>query len=251
MAIRQRPPFFTPLRQVTLAIACVLTATGLWIWHVRSLATAQATLDTASKQAAAAWESHDVPEAARHYAAVRTALDQLGRRDKEAQRWRQWAREVGALNQLCPQAPFQFVTEAIQARDSAGGLDWKEAFRITYQGSWIVIDTTATVPADKHEKQTRIELPMRVRGEPVALVVDFRAFERVLVDGNPQRVIFAAQLADCRPAADKAPGWETVLKSDEAFLWAGPATLAELGFELDESTEKILSAQAKLMGVEP
>ncbi|HVW02899.1 MAG TPA: hypothetical protein VHB77_21245 [Planctomycetaceae bacterium] len=251
MAIRRRPPFFTPLRQVTLATACVLTATGLWLWHMQSLAAAQATLDSSAKLATAAWDAHDVPEAAKHYAAMRAAVDQLGRRDPEARRWRQWARETGAINHLCPQAPLQLVTEAIQARDAAGGLDWKEAFRITYQGSWMVIDTTATVPADVKEQQTRIELPMRVREEPVSLVVDFHAFERVLVDGNPQRVIFAAQLADCRPAGMKGPGWEIVLKSDTAFLWANPATFADLGFDLDESTQKVLNAQAKLLGIEP
>jgi hypothetical protein len=248
---------FTPVRLVLLAMGLVLLATGSWIVHSRALAQARVTLAEATKKGRDALENQEYHVAADEFERACQALDLLGRDDAEARSLRQARRESAVACQLAPHSLFELVGEAIQTRDHPGGLDWSEAFRGTYQGTWVILDTTALLPANRDDKRAnRLDVSLVVQGEPVALLADFRAFEHLLIDAQPRRVVFAAQLDDCRPTQTATPGWELVFKSETAFLWSDATLYRGLGFGSDDPADEeaftqTLATQTRLLGIEP
>ena len=239
---------FTPLRIVILCMGLVVVATGFWMVHLRSLDRARQILTDVVPRAKEALQQPDFITAAERLEAVVAALDLLGRDDAEARGLRQMRIEAVAASRLAPGSVFDLVQEALQAEKSASGLDWADAFRHTYLDSWLVLDSNA-LQADA-AAGLQVDLALVVKGHPVQLAADLKPLQRFLVDGAPRRVIFAAQLADCRPAAT-GDGWEVVLQPGTAFLWSSGETLRNLGVPVDESTAQVLATQSRLLGLSP
>jgi hypothetical protein len=247
----------TPFRLVILATSLVLIATGAWMSHARAIAQARITLSESGRKGREALHNGDYTVAAADLERACRALDLLGRNDVEARGLRQMRREATALSQLAPHNLFELIGEAIQTRERPGGMDWPEAFRGTYHGTWVILDTTAQRPlAAGAASQTQLEIPLIVQGQPVSLRADFSAFEHLLIDAQPKRVVFAAQLEDCRASAADPAGWEIIFKSETAFLWSDAKSYLGSGFGAgdpaeDAQTEQTLATQMRLLGIEP
>jgi len=255
-AIRERlaalaKQFYSPLRAVVALIVLFLAITCGWIWHQRALASAHNILIETIPPAREALDRHHLAEAAGYFERAAAAVDTLGRSDPEAQWIRQMQRETRTALNLAPHSLFEMIEEAIDMEENPGPLEWSEAFRFTYEGAWVIIDTSAVRPPEAGASTPdRVELPFTIRGQPVSLLVDLRPFRTVLIDAAPQRMIFAAQLADCHRTADPQPGWEIVLRGETAFLWSDARNLAAVGFPEDEGLRQTLTTQSRLLGLE-
>jgi hypothetical protein len=82
-------------------------------------------------------------------------------------------------------------------------------------------------------------------------VADLLIFEqRNIAAGEPQRVVFAAQLSDCRLEAGPAPLWRIELRPETGFLWAGADTYRLLGLPSDDDSLRVLAEQSRLLEIE-
>jgi len=238
----------TPVRIVLASAVALALLTGWWVLHRRRLNEAERIVPVATRLGEQALEEHDLGEAARQFQKVRGALDLLGRDDAQARALRQTANEIGASANLAAVPLFDIVREAAGSEGS-----FSETFHSSYRGSWVVIDAPVARSADSSSgRKFDVDLPI-VEGPARAVVVaELPLFEPLLPAGTePRRVIFAAQLDDCRPDPRDEGAWRIVLRPKTAFLWSTPESLARLGVVLDDETTRVLSDQASRLGVPP
>ena len=238
--------YLTLVRYTGLVERMLLT--GWWVLHRRRLNEAERIVPVATRLGEQALEEHDLGEAARQFQKVRGALDLLGRDDAQARALRQTANEIGASANLAAVPLFDIVREAAGSEGS-----FSETFHSSYRGSWVVIDAPVARSADSSSgRKFDVDLPI-VEGPARAVVVaELPLFEPLLPAGTePRRVIFAAQLDDCRPDPRDEGAWRIVLRPKTAFLWSTPESLARLGVVLDDETTRVLSDQASRLGVPP
>jgi hypothetical protein len=240
----------TPIRMVLLGLAVVVVSTTGWMIHLRSLRQAEQTVRDAVRLGEAAIKEEDLGEAMRQYQAAREALATLGRDDPEARTVRQTALELTALGRLATRSLHDIVAEAIEMSAIGDGKAWADLFRSNYRDAWIVLDTRIVRrPGAGEAAGVAIELPIVVKGAPVQVVGNLKAFDRLPHDSQPQRAIFAAQLADCRRDPESENGWKLLLAEESAFLWCFPEHLRLLTGTLDPATEQVLAEQALAAGV--
>ena len=238
----------TPVRLVLASALAVVFLTGWWVMHRRALNEAERIIPVATRLGEQALEERDLGEAARQFQKIRGALDLLGRDDAQARTLRQTANEIGASANLAAAPLFDIVHEAAAAGPEES---WSETFRSMYRGSWVVIDAPVARSADSSSgRKFDVDLPI-VEGPARAVVVaELPLFEPLLPAGTePRRVIFAAQLDDCRPDPRDEGAWRIVMRPKTAFLWSTPESLARLGVVLDDDTTRVLSDQASRLGV--
>src|SRR5262249_5276459 len=151
--------------------------------------------------------------------------------------------EIGASANLAAAPLFDILREA--AASGPGG-SWSEVFRSSYRGGWVVIDAPVSRTGEASAgRKFDVDLPIS-QGEARAVVVaELPFFEPLLAEGSgARRIIFAAQLDDCRPDPGDESAWRIVMRPKTAFLWSTPENLARLGVVLDEETTRVLSEQA-------
>jgi hypothetical protein len=217
----------TPIRMVLLGLAVVVVSTTGWMIHLRSLRQAEQTVRDAVRLGEAAIKEEDLGEAIRQ-----TAL------------------ELTALGRLATRSLHDIVAEAIEMSAIGDGKAWADLFRSNYRDAWIVLDTRIVRrPGAGEAAGVAIELPIVVKGAPVQVVGNLKAFDRLPHDSQPQRAIFAAQLADCRRDPESENGWKLLLAEESAFLWCFPEHLRLLTGTLDPATEQVLAEQALAAGV--
>lgn len=244
---------FSPVRLVLVGVLSVVVLTGWWIVHQRDLDAAERTIVSAAKLGEQALEEHDLGEAARQYQKVRAALDLLGRSDQQARVLRQTAGETLAAADLARSSLFELLHDAV---DSAGGrsyLSWDETFRSSYRDEWVVLDAYVSRSADPAAGR-RFEVDFLLTDGPnrAVIVADLDVFDQaVSVGGNPQRVIFAAQLDDCRKDPQQLDTWRIVLRPATGFLWSSAGNLQLLGVAIDDGTKQILAEQSSRLGISP
>lgn len=247
---RWRRKAFSPLRLVLLGIMLVVAATGWWLKRSYEIDKAQEILATVPRLAEEALEEGDVGAAAKQFAKVRAAIELAGREDHAARRWRQLARETAAATDLAPTSLHELLRETVRAGAGAGVS--ADSFRTIYLGTWVVIDAFVsrnddpTAPA-----RFEVDFPIAIGEHQARLVAELPIFERRISAGTTVRVIFAAQLADCRAAGDAPSTYLIELQPESAFLWGSIETYKLLGLPIDGETTKLLSEQLPLMGVEP
>ena len=238
-----RRKILTPVRLVLAGVLCVVGFVAWWIVHVHALNEAERTIGSASKLGEQALREHDQGEAARQYQRVRAALDLLGRQDAEAKTLRQIEREVSASADLARASLFDILHEAIMAEGMSRG-GWAQTFQSSYRGEWVLLDARVSRSNQAAGHRYDIDFPIVEGANRATVVADLAVFDQALPHGGtPQRVIFAAQLDDCRRDPQDAGAWQIVMRPSTGFLWSSADNIALLGVSLDESTKQLLADQ--------
>jgi len=247
-----RRRIITPVRLVLAGVVLVISLTGWWIFHLRSLDQAREILASAPRAAEDALQEGDFHEAARQFARLSTALDRLGRDDVQSRIWRQSARETAAISDLAMVSLHEILDEAAHAGTGADHDRWQEQFRGSYRGAWVVIDA----PVIRNEDVTSgprftVDFPFAVEGCNGRLMADLPIFEKCVPSGTPaRRIIFAGQIESCRLIPGSDPVWQLELRPQTAILWGSAETYGRLGLPIDDATTRILIEQSRLLGIE-
>jgi hypothetical protein len=242
----------TPLRVVLLGLASVLVVTTWWLIHLNALTRAEQNLKDAVKSGEEALLEEDLDEAAQQFQRAQAALATLHLDDARSRFVRQTAHELTALTQLASRALHNIATDAAEFQTGGRNSDWPETFRNTYRDTWIVLDATVTrLSNSEANAQYAIEFPIASGTVAARVVGNLKVFEHLPAKPTSQRVIFAAQLADCRREAGSENGWEFLLKEETAFLWCTSKNFRLLTGAIDAETEKRLADQSRWLGVEP
>jgi hypothetical protein len=248
---RLRRKLFTPVKLVLASVLGVIALTGWWILRLHQRDEAERVVVAAARLAEQALEEHDLGEAARQYKKVRAALDLLRRSDPQARVLRQTAAEISAGSELCPASLLDILHEAADAAAGRSSLTWQETFHSSYRDEWVVLDAQVSRAADPSARPRYVvDFPL-VEGQNRGVVVaDLEVFDKALsAGGGAQRVVFAAQLDDCRRDSQLDKTWLIVLRPTTGFLWSGGESLELLGFGIDEATKQILSEQSHHLGI--
>jgi hypothetical protein len=146
---------------------------------------------------------------------------------------------------------FDMLHEANDAASGRASLTWSETFRLSYRNKWIVLDAPVSRSVDQSSgHRFDIDFPLTLGPEQALIVGDLQIFEKaVATDGTAKRVIFAAQLDDCRQESDHEGLWKISLQPATGFLWSSPERLELLGVGVDDATKRILDEQAGLLGI--
>jgi hypothetical protein len=248
---RLRRKVFSPVKLVLAGVAAVVALTTWWIVHLRSLDEAERVVVAASRLGDDALKEHDLAEAARQYKKVRQALDLLGRRDPQSRVLRQTAAETSAAADLSRSSLFDLLRDASDAETGKTHLTWNETFNSSYRDEWVVLDAPVSRAADPAAgRRFVVDLPLAEGRNRAILVADLDVFDKAIsAGGNPQRVIFAAQLDDCRRDPRQPDTWLIVLRSKSGFLWSSGDNLELLGVSVDDETQQILADQSRHLGV--
>jgi len=244
---RLRRKVFSPVKLVLAGVALVVVLTTWWIVHLRSLDEAERIVVAAARLGDEALQEHDLAEAARQYKKVHQALDLLGRSDPQSRLLRQTAAETSAAADLSRSSLFDLLRDAADAETGRTHLTWNETFNSSYRDDWIVLDAHVARAADPAPgRRFVVDFPLGEGRNRGRLVADLDIFDKTLsAGGNPQRVIFAAQLDDCRRDPKQADTWLIVLRSKTGFLWCSGDNLALLGVSVDDETKQILANQSR------
>lgn len=244
-----RRKLITPLRLVSLGMFAVVVLAGWWVVHQRALAQAVLTVATATKAGQSALEKSEYETADEEYRRAVTALELLGRNDREARLVRQQARQVTAANGLALISLFELLSEARQVQKMAGN-DWQRALKTSYQGKWFLLETNGLQFTSGEPPQWTFTLPLVPGDEPIQVRGDLSRWSQELGVPKPtSHFVLAGQLADIRSLESGNKGWEIVLDSDSICLWTDVTLYAALGGIVDDATRGTLKSQAELLGV--
>lgn len=246
---RARPKLVTPLRLVVCGIGAISVLTVWWIVRSRNMEHAAAILTEAVRKGHAAIAEDDFPEAARQFSLASNAVDTLGRDDSPARLIRQFARESTAISQLSLHSMHDLLREAASIKAGPNPDTWPDVFRATYRDMWIVLDANITRTNVTPESAYQLDCPIVVDKDTAEIVANLPGFEALSLSDQPRRVIFAAQLDDCRLNAGNQSQWQIVLRPETGFLWSNPATLRTIGFPMEQKTESVLAEQSERLGV--
>jgi hypothetical protein len=248
---RLRRKVFSPVKLVLAGVAAVVALTTWYIVHLRNLDEAERIVVAAARLGDVALQDHDLAEAARQYKKVRKALDLLGRDDPQARVLRQTAAELSAAADLSRASLFELLHDAAEAETGKTHLTWNETFNSSYRDEWVVLDAQVSRSADPVAgRRYVIDFPLAEGRNRAVLVANLDVFDKALsAGGNPQRVVFAAQLDDCRRDPKNADTWLIVLRSKTGFLWSSGENLELLGVSVDDETRQILADQARHLGI--
>ncbi len=248
---RVRHKLFTPVKLVLASVLGVVALTGWWILHLHQRDEAERVVVAAARLAEQALEERDLGEAARQYRKVRAALDLLGRSDPQARALRQTAAEISAGSELCRASLIDILHDAADAAAGKTGLDWKETFNSSYRDEWVVLDAQVSRAADPATRPRYIvDFPVAEGESHGVVVADLEVFDKALsAGGGAQRVVFAAQLDDCRRDSQHDNTWLIVLRPRTGFLWSSGENLELLGFGVDEATKQVLAEQSRHLGI--
>jgi hypothetical protein len=247
---RLRRKIFSPVKLVLAGVATVIALTTWWIVHLRSLDEAERVVVAAARLGDEALQEHDLAEAARQYKKVRRALDLLGRSDPQARVLRQTAAETSAAADLSRSSLFDLLHDASDAETGKTRLTWNETFDSSYRDEWVVLDAHVSRAADPESgRRFVVDFPLAEGRNRGVLVANLDVFEKAIsAGGNPQRVVFAAQLDDCRRDPKQPDTWLIVLRSKTGFLWSSGDNLELLGVSVDDETQQVLADQSRHLG---
>ena len=218
-----RRKFVTPLRLIAVGMIGVVTLSGWWVVHRRAVAQAVVTFAATAKAGRAALAESNFEVADQQLQQAVTALDLLGRDDREARQVRQLAREAAAAQGLALSS---------------------------YQGRWFLLDTNGLQFTSDDPPQWRFSLPLIPGDEPLQISGDLTNWSKVLGSTPPSHVILAGQLDEVRVLGDGPDaGLEIVLKKDSLCLWTSPDVYAALGGTLDDGSQATLTGQARMLGL--
>ena len=237
ITIEVREKRLTPFRLTVTAIVVVCGLTGWGLWHRHRIETAKSIVAKATEAGMQALQDRDFTTAAHELERARDAVDLLKRTDPEAQSVRLLCREAIAARGLAHDSLLELLRAAIA--DIKPGDKEATRFNGLYRDAWVLFDATVLVPEDSTQPCT-LDMPVFHRGQLIRIETNFAALRRAASqapDGEPARVIFAAQLERLTPAADAQSPAVLRLKDQSAFLWTNHDNYAALGYHEDAAEE--------------
>lgn len=245
--------FWSPFRILIACVIMVLIATGGWMWRQAALTHAANVVLTEGPLGLEALDRDDWLAAHPHLQRAAAALALLGRTDPEAQTIRQYARETEAQFRLCEASLMELVEAARKDLDSRGSKNKKKGkLAPIYYGDWLIIE--GVVADSTPEKSRRRQHTMRVPlgNEQILIECNFPLFAKLIPKGASRAVILAGTISEI--SQTEQGDWKITLDPDSGFLWTHLKTYRSLGFEFnpfrtEESVEKELKEQARVMGV--
>lgn len=244
---------FTPLRMVVLVMCLVLGLTGYWMVRRRAREQATQTLTEALKAGRKALDEDDLLSAGSEFRRAAAALDVLRQTDATARSTRQTARELTAINGLADKSLRDLLAEGAETARAGNAESWKDIFRSSYHGNWLVLDTVVTpLPVENPREPTEflIDLPVSSGENQLLLHLKSSEFEGVERDGRPRRMVLAVQLRDCIRDAERPNVWRLMLDEKTPFLWTDANLLQRIGWPREAALEQLIREQAQWAGVE-
>ena len=100
-----------------------------------------------------------------------------------------------------------------------------------------------------------IDFPFEIAGKRVEFEANLTVFEKLPVDREEQKVVFAAQLERVQLQGAEHPYWMITLQPETAFLWTDYETFQAMGFEHEDTeneseTRELLAEQSRLLRME-
>ena len=251
---REKSPFaiprrriVTPLRLIAVGMIGVVTLAGWWVVHRRAVAQAVVIFAEATKAGRAALAESDFDLADLQLQRAVSALELLGRDDRDARQVRQLAREATAARGLALSSLFELIGEARSARKISAA-NWQQTIKHNYQGRWFLVETNGLLLTTGDPPQWQFSVPLIPGTEPLQISGDLTNWSRLFGSTPPTQVILAGQLDEIRPLAGDQ-GLEIVLKKETLCLWTNPDVYSALGGTLDDGSRATLTSQAQLLGV--
>lgn len=256
-----RRKLITPFRIVMAVTVVFVSLTVWWGLRVRALDQAARTAQTERKAADAALAAGDLDKAAGHYELACNALQVLGRNDDSAREACRLAQETKAGANLTLHPLLRIIEEAhgsLSAAKTEEEREYAEAHALDlYADKWIVMETRLISAAgDNAGGRWVLDYPLMVGSTVVEIEADLPVFSALQLQSQPQRVLFAAQLAKCRLLKDPKPRLVISFDPESAFLWTNSETLQKIGLlvgdqEADAETVALLDRQLRLMEDSP
>ena len=256
LAVQRQRSLFTPFRLVLLGAAVVLAVTSYQMLQRRAKDEATRQIRPATENGYAALQEGDFLTASSEFEKAVEALETLGRDDVSARTVRQMLRESTAATHLTSASLWEIATEAVEMAPQEGLRKWSERFNTHYRDLWVIMETTVSHDiAPDGTAAFSIDYPLVIGGSRVQFEMDASFMDHYVGSSDPRPIVFAAQLAECRPPVTPQGTCVIKLRDDSAFLWTDFDNYRSIGFEIDEiSTEedlrKLLSQQARIVGIE-
>ncbi|MDB5339492.1 MAG: hypothetical protein JWN70_5111 [Planctomycetaceae bacterium] len=239
----------TPLRLIAVGMLGVVTLAGWWVGHRRAVGQAVVTFAEAAKAGRAALAESDFGSADLQLRRAVTALELLGRDDREARQVRQLAREAAAAHGLALSSLFELISETRGAQKISPN-NWQQTIKQSYQGRWFLLETNGLQFTTGDPPQWRFSVPLIPGTEPLQISGDLATWSRLFGSTPPTHVIIAGQLDEIRSLGNGTDqGLEIVLKKESLCLWTNAEVYSVLGGTLDEGSLTTLKAQAQLLGI--
>lgn len=234
-----------PLHLAVILTTIILSTTGYFTYKKWQFNKATALLTTLPETCDKLLNEGNISEAAELMQKVSAAIDTTNRRDAEARRLQQLARELEATQNLSPGAIEEIVSRASDSRSQ-----WGDIFASNYSGHWMILDTTAFQEGER--KRAHVDIPFMVNEEPAHLVVDLPLDDLSEGEPPPSRAIFAARISAC--TSEGKLGWRIGLDSNSIVYLTDHRVYDSLrmttGDEiLDRETDQLLDQQAKRLEV--
>ena len=244
-----------------LLTVVIISLTIWWGLRARSLDRAAQVVQSERQAGNAALQQGDLAKAAVHFGEACRAFEVLGRDDASSRKTCQLAKETNAASNLTAQPFLLIVEEAHETLLAAGSKDERanaESHALDlYAGQWIVMETNLMpVGGDGGSVRWVLDIPFTVGTSAVEIDANLPVFEPLRSKKNPQRVLFAAQLAGCHIRKKPRPTLVVEFNPETAFLWTNAETLKIMGFISDDEdaaakTTTLLSAQARMIEAAP
>ena len=237
---------FTPLRLIAVGMVAVVFLSGWWVVHRRALGQAVLTYAGASKAGRAALAAADFDTADKQLQQAVTAIDLLGRSDRDSRQVRQLSREAAAARGLASSSLFELIGDARRAKQHSPQ-DWASGLLSSHYGRWFLLESDGLQFATGDPPIWTFTLPLIPGADAIVVSGDLSQWAKQLGTEPPQHVILAGQLEDIRPLGGEGEGWQIVLRKDSLCLWTSPDVYAAVGGVLDDRARDTLTAQAQLL----
>ena len=256
-----RRRIITSFRMILLLIGLLVVATSAVHWHKRQREQAELTLQSARKNGALAVADGNFAAASREYLRAASAGRLLGRSDAKVQSLEQLHRQSEVVCNLAA-TPLPAALSAANLAYARDGR-WQKQFATAFGDDWLVLDAEIARAPDRGGRWSAsvsgrhrfdVRFPLRVGGAQVHLTSDASHLETFVEGEQPERMIFAAQVAGVR--RDTVTGSWIVRLRDDVVVITSQHHLGAAGFDDDdqdraERTRRLISRQARLLGVSP
>ncbi len=255
MQILPKKRLVTPFRLVILGASIIVAATVIVKLKSNRRDDAEWELKLAVGKAEAALTNRDFSTSAKEYQKACAALDILKRNDTQEKTIRQRFKESTAAGNLVADSLFEILNKLAKEIDSDSSRP-QILFEKSHTHRWIVMETNVEKLKDPDgHSRIVIDFPFEVAGRPVEFEANLSIFEKLPVDREEHKVVFAAQLQRIQLQGAEHPDWTITLQPETAFLWTDYETFQAMGFEHEDAgneseTRELLAEQSRLLGIE-
>jgi hypothetical protein len=206
-------------------------------------------------RAEAALKNGDFSTSAKEYQKACAALDVLKRNDAQEKTIRQRFKESTAADNLVSDSLFEILNKLAKEIDSDSSRP-QILFVKSHTNRWIVMESIVEKLKDPDgHSRIAIDFSFEVAGRPVEFEANLSVFEKLPVDREDHKVVFAAQLQRVQLQGTLHPYWTITLQPETAFLWTDYETFQAMGFKHEDAgnesgIRELLAEQSRLLGIE-